>query len=212
MYPARTPGIISRVLSGFVWRVQGEGKELYLTFDDGPIPEVTPWVLDQLAQHQAKATFFCLGRNCAANPRILERIVREGHGVGNHTWDHPRGRRTGLRHYFRSVLRCQSITGTALFRPPYGSITLRQFRTLRRRFKVVMWDVLSGDYDPNLDGPSCLRRVVRNARPGSIIVFHDSMKARSNLKFALPRVLEHFGAQGYRFRSLLEEEPTVPLA
>jgi peptidoglycan/xylan/chitin deacetylase (PgdA/CDA1 family) len=212
MFPARTPWIIERALPGFLWSMPRTGKELYLTFDDGPIPEVTPWVLDLLAEHRAKATFFCLGRNCATHPHLLKRIVREGHGVGNHTWDHPRGRRTGLTRYLRSVLRCQSITGTSLFRPPYGSLTIRQFRTLRRHFKIVMWDVLSGDYDPGIDGPTCLRRVLDHARPGSIIVFHDSLKAENNLRFTLPQVLSRFGDEGYRFRSLSEEAPTVPLA
>lgn len=180
-----------------------EEKELYLTFDDGPIPGVTPWVLDTLASFHAKATFFCIGRNAAENPAILQRIRTEGHVVGNHTWDHPRGRRTGTFSYLRNVLRCQSVTGSRLFRPPYGSITRRQAAALRTRFDLVLWDVLSGDFDTRLDGETCLRNAISNVKPGSIIVFHDSLKAEERLRYALPRTLEHLGKQGYRFKALV---------
>lgn len=202
MYPSRIPRIIHTLFNGFLWRIPGDGKDLYLTFDDGPTPEVTPWVLDTLAQYDAKATFFCLGRNCASHPDILERIRGEGHGVGNHTWDHPRGRSTPVRTYYRSYLRCQQLTCTDLFRPPYGSIGRAQFRALSKRTRIVMWDVLSGDFDTRIDGSTCLANVLGKASPGSIVVFHDSLKASERLRYALPRTLEHFSGSGFRFRAL----------
>ncbi|MEZ4738336.1 MAG: polysaccharide deacetylase family protein [Flavobacteriales bacterium] len=189
-----------------MWNIPGGGKkDLYLTFDDGPIPEVTPWVLDTLAEYDAKATFFCIGSNCVAHPEILDRIHREGHSVGNHTYDHLPGRKTPLRTYLRNVIRCQEFTGTRLFRPPYMSLTLAQGRALRSRFDVVLWDVLSGDFDPDIDGPQCLENVLSAARPGSIVLFHDSLGAEARVRYALPRVLVHFAEQGYRFRALNEE-------
>ena len=158
-------------------------------------------MLEQLGTYNAKATFFCIGRNCAANPELLQRIRHEGHTIGNHTWDHPRGRRTGTFSYLRSVLRCQALTGSRFFRPPYGSITKRQSSAMRERFDVVMWDVLSADFDTRLDGESCLQNVIGHARPGSIVVFHDSLKAEDRLRYALPRALAHFSAQEYVFKA-----------
>jgi len=185
-----------------VWRIPTQEKVLYLTFDDGPIPEVTPWVLDELARHRAKATFFCIGRNCAAHPDILARIRAEGHGIGNHTWDHPRGRSTPQADYMHSMGKAQEWTRTAAFRPPYGSITRAQSSAIRKSHRIVLWDVLSRDYDTRLDGARCTRNVIDNAGPGSIVVFHDSLKAEARLRVALPAVLTHFKAQGFRFAAL----------
>ncbi|MBX2973966.1 MAG: polysaccharide deacetylase family protein [Flavobacteriales bacterium] len=202
MMPAHVPRILQWLLPGYVWRMPGREKVLHLTFDDGPIPEVTPWVLDELAGHEAKATFFCIGRNCAAHPAIVDRIRAEGHGLGNHTWDHPRGRRTPLADYLANVSAAQPLTGTPAFRPPYGSLTRAQSKALRPTYRIVLWDVLSGDYDTRLDGARCTRNVIRHARPGSIVVFHDSLKAEARLRVALPAVLAHFAGQGYRFAAL----------
>jgi peptidoglycan/xylan/chitin deacetylase (PgdA/CDA1 family) len=204
MYLTRTPRTVRSFFREVVWNVPGTCKDLYLTFDDGPIPEVTPWVLDTLAEHDAKATFFCIGANCAANPDILDRIRREGHAVGNHTYDHLPGRKTPLRTYLRNVIRCQEFTGTRLFRPPYMSLTLAQGRALRSRFEVVLWDVLSGDFDADIDGVKCLENVLAAVRPGSIVLFHDSLGAEERVRYALPRTLEHFAKQGFRFRALDE--------
>jgi peptidoglycan/xylan/chitin deacetylase (PgdA/CDA1 family) len=202
MYPTRIPRLVSGLLTGFLWHKAREGKDLFLTFDDGPIAELTPWVLDTLKVFDAKATFFCIGRNAEAEPEIMARIRAEGHTVGDHTWDHPRGGVTSTRSYLRNVLRSQARTGGTYFRPPYGSITLTQYLALRKRFKLVMWDVLSGDFDTRIDGPKCLERVLLAAKPGSIIVFHDSLKAEERLRYALPRTLEYFKGEGYRFRAL----------
>lgn len=204
MYLSRTPRAVQALFKGLTWNIPGTEKILYLTFDDGPIPEVTPWVLDMLAAFDAQATFFCVGRNAEKNPELLTRIRKEGHAIGNHTFDHVRGRSTSLRPYLRDTLRCQALTGTGLFRPPYGSLSMRQLRVLRSHFTIVMWDVLSGDFDHTLDAPRCLRNVIDHARPGSIIVFHDSLKAEERLRYALPGTLAHFTEQGYSFKALDE--------
>jgi peptidoglycan-N-acetylglucosamine deacetylase len=205
MYLARTPAVVKPLLKDFTWHMVGTGRTVYLTFDDGPIPEVTPWVLDTLAAYDARATFFCIGRNAAANPDLLARIRREGHSIGNHTFGHPSGWNTPVTAYLRDVLLCQAITGTKLFRPPYGRISRQQSRALGKRFSLIMWDVLSGDFDTAIDGDRCLRNVVDHYGPGSIIVFHDSLKAEPRLRFALPRLLDHMVNEGYALQALPEE-------
>lgn len=202
MTPAHVPRILQWLLPGYVWRIPTSEKVLYLTFDDGPIPEVTPWVLDELASHDAKATFFCIGRNSAAHPDILARIRSAGHGLGNHTWDHPRGRTTPLSTYLENVQRAQEWTRTPAFRPPYGSLTRSQATAIRRKHRIVLWDVLSRDYDTRLDGERCARNVIAHAEPGSIVVFHDSRKAEPRLRVALPAVLDHFSGRGFHFAPL----------
>lgn len=204
MYLTRTPRAIQALFTGLTWRVPNAGKELYLTFDDGPIPEVTPWVLETLAQYDAKATFFCVGRNAASHSELFARVKLEGHAIGNHTFDHVRGRSTTTRAYLRNALLCQGLTRTSLFRPPYGSLTMHQLHALRPRFNVVLWDVLSGDFDVSITDERCLRNVIDHARSGSIVVFHDSLKAQDRLRYALPRTLEHFSALGYSFKALQE--------
>ncbi len=183
-------------------------RAVYLTFDDGPVPEATTWVLDTLARHAANATFFCIGRNVVANPDILARIAREGHAVGNHTWGHVNGWRTSQRSYLKEVVMAEQAIGQQgrklLFRPPYGRITRRQARALSPRYTTVMWDVLSADFDTSLTGAQCLANVVRNVRPGSIVVFHDSAKALPRLEHALPGTLEFLISEGYTFRTLDE--------
>lgn len=174
-------------------------KKVYLTFDDGPIPEVTPWVLDTLQQLGVRATFFCIGQNVANNAAIYERLVNEGHVVGNHTWDHPSGWRTSARGYYRTVLKCQRLTRTDLFRPPYGRVTNRQINALRKRFRIVMWDVLSGDFEQDLSGAQVEEIVMRRMRPGSIIVFHDNLISQERMRYAMPRVVERLLKEGYQF-------------
>lgn len=187
-----------------VWNVPGaEGaRPVYLTFDDGPIPEVTPWVLDTLRSLGVKATFFCIGQNVANNPAIFERIKNEGHAVGNHTWDHPSGWRSPARAYYRSILECQKLTRTDMFRPPYGRITNRQINALRKRFQVVMWDALAGDFEDGLSGPDCVKVVMRRVKPGSIIVFHDNLISQERMRHALPVVVERLLKNGYEFKTL----------
>lgn len=210
MYFTRTPALLKPLMKELQWSGPAEGRKLYITFDDGPIPEVTPWVLDTLAEYGAKATFFCIGKNVAQHPELFARIRQEGHSVGNHTYDHLNGWNTPRLTYLRNVLRCQELTGSGLFRPPYGRITRPQAHALGKRFSVVMWDVLSADFDQGLDGDRCLRNVIEQSVPGSIIVFHDSLKAESRLRHALPAALAHFATEGYTMEALAENRITRP--
>jgi peptidoglycan/xylan/chitin deacetylase (PgdA/CDA1 family) len=200
--PARPPWPLRALMPGVLWRMDPRERVLYLTFDDGPDPQLTPWVLDQLAAVGAHATFFCRGDRALARPDLVERLRAEGHGVGGHTWDHPDGWRTPLRPYLRNVLRGQREVGGPLFRPPYGRLTPAQLAALKGRLRVVMWDVLSRDYDLRRTAEECLDRTLRLARPGSIIVFHDAPKAADRLRVILPQALERWNAVGYRFASL----------
>ena len=205
MYLVKTPKIIQKLFPNFHWRVAGEQPTLYLTFDDGPIPEVTPWVLEQLAEYDAKATFFCVGDNAKRHPELIQEILAAGHTVGNHTMNHLDGWATDNLPYFHNIRHCAEEIDSTLFRPPYGRIRPRQAQFLQRHYEIVMWDVLSGDFDPHLSPEDCLRNVVRNAQPGSIVVFHDSLKAQEKLEFALPQVLAHFRELGYNFAALTPE-------
>lgn len=206
MFLAKTPKLIQAFMPFYTWSVPTSEKILYLTFDDGPIPEVTPWVLETLRSYDARATFFCVGDNVEKHPDIYRQIQRDGHAVGNHTYHHLNGWQTEHVTYLNNVRRCARMVKSRLFRPPYGRLMPRQREFLQRHFRIVMWDVLSGDYAPEITPEQCLQNVLDNARPGSIIVFHDSLKAERNLRFALPALLEHFAAQGYRFGRLEDAE------
>ena len=188
-----------------MWRGRDHDRRVYLTFDDGPIPEVTPWVLDVLARHGARGTFFCVGENVARYPSLFARLAAEGHAVGNHTFNHLSGWSSDVEEYVDNVSKCDRLVASPLFRPPYGRISPRKALALRGDYDIVMWDVLSGDFDPELTGADCVRNVLENVSPGSIIVFHDSLKAEANLRYALPRVLAALARQGYRFEALTPE-------
>ena len=205
MYLVKTPQFIQKLFPNFTWRIPTEEKILHLTFDDGPIPEVTPWVLEQLAQYSASATFFCVGDNVSKYPDVLEMVRKAGHAIGNHTYHHLNGWLTDNMQYFLNVRRCAQALRSSLFRPPYGRMKPRQGEFLQRHYRIVMWDVLSGDFDPEISAEQCLENVLTNAKKGSIIVFHDSLKAWEKLQFVLPRVLSHFASQGFRFDQLEEE-------
>lgn len=206
----KTPALLRRLLPGYTWLREERGKVLYLTFDDGPIPEVTPWVLEQLAQYRAQATFFAVGDNIVKHQDIAEQILAAGHRLANHTHNHLRGWETALERYLENVQQCQQelerlnpiAAQPKLFRPPYGRITLKQAAALRPAYELVMWDVLTNDYDRSLSPEKCLREAIRCTQSGSIIVFHDSLKAQRNMQYALPRFLDHFTAQGYTFQTL----------
>lgn len=196
------PLLLQRLFYSLTWRMPAREKVLYLTFDDGPIPEVTPWVLDQLARYNAKATFFCLGKNVRKHKPIYDRILREGHRTGNHTYRHLNGWTTFNSDYYKDIQLCKRLVDSELFRPPYGKIRPTQVAALKNEFKIIMWDVLSRDYDRSLTGEDVLNKVLEETRNGSIIVFHDSLKAEARIRYALPKVLEEFARQGYRFLSL----------
>ncbi len=206
MYLVKTPKLIQNLFPNFTWRIPTDEKELFLTFDDGPIPEVTPWVLDQLEQYDAKATFFCVGDNIRKHPEVFNQVVERGHAVGNHTFNHLNGWASDNLPYFHNIRHCAHMVNSVLFRPPYGQLKPRQAQFLQRHYRIVMWDVLSGDFDPNITPEQCLDNVINNAGPGSIVVFHDSLKAEDKLSYVLPRVLEHFSALGYSFGKLNEQE------
>ena len=205
MYLVKTPKFIQNLFPIFTWRIPAVEKEIYLTFDDGPIPEITPWVLDTLAAYNAKATFFCVGENVEQHPDVYSMVLQAGHAVGNHTYQHLSGWATENLPYFQNVHRCAELVDSKLFRPPYGRLSPRQAQYLQQHYRVVLWDVLSGDFDQRIEPEECLSNVVMKAGPGSIVVFHDSLKAEKNLKYALPRVLSYFSALGYRFCALDQE-------
>lgn len=185
-----------------VWRIHRRDHSVYLTFDDGPIPEVTPWVLDTLDRYGIKATFFCVGDNVARNPELFEEIKRRGHSVGNHTMNHLQGSKVTTKRYLHNVFKAHELIGSTLFRPPHGWLRWGQSRVLRSRFRIVMYDLVSRDYSKKLTGEQVLDNVKRFARNGSIIVFHDSLKAQRNMQYALPRAIEWLQEQGYNFESI----------
>nr|WP_262914592.1 polysaccharide deacetylase family protein [Pontibacter vulgaris] len=202
--------MLKAILPDYTWHREAQDEKLYLTFDDGPIPEVTPWVLEQLAKYKAKATFFCVGDNLVKHPEIAKQALAEGHVLANHTYNHLKGWQTNQETYLQNVQRCQQAlnelgetrSGKSLFRPPYGRITSRQAAALRGKYELIMWDMLTNDYDASLSPETCLMKALKYTKSGSIIVFHDSLKAQRNMQYALPRFLEHFTAQGYTFETL----------
>ncbi len=198
MLIAKIPRLLRKTFRSLTWEMPAEDREVYLTFDDGPTPEVTEWVLDRLDEYQARATFFCLGNNVEANPGIFEMIKAREHALGNHSYSHKKGFRTSVRSYIKDVDRAAELIQSDLFRPPYGRIRPAQVRALNKKYRIIMWSVLSVDYDPGLQEKQVIRNVVENVRPGSVIVFHDSLKARKNLYAALPEVLEFLRREGYQ--------------
>ena len=199
----KTPGWIRLLYPGLEWKRSAGGQPtIYMTFDDGPIPELTPWVLDCLKAHSAHATFFCVGENAERYPEILERIRDEGHAIGNHTFNHLNGWRTPTSRYLSNVARSHVVAADKLFRPPYGRMRRRQIRHIKKQgYRVVMWDILPQDYRANISPQQCLKNSLK-CRDGSVVVFHDNLKAIRNLKYVLPRFLAHYAGMGYRFSSL----------
>ena len=203
-YFVKTPWWIKKLYPACIWEMQTDEKVLYLTFDDGPHPVATSFVLNELEKYNAKATFFCVGKNVTQHRDIYRRILNQGHHAGNHTFNHLNGWKVSDMAYFKDIAEARKNIDSALFRPPYGKISKFQLRHLTGTFKMkaVMWSVLSGDFDAALSGESCLKNVMLSAKPGSIVVFHDSQKAWANLAYALPKVLMHFAEQGYRFEKI----------
>lgn len=200
-YMVKAPWLLKKLFSSAVWEMPAKEKKIYLSFDDGPHEEVTPFVLDTLSKYDAKASFFCLGKNVAEHPEVYARILDEGHAVGNHTYNHLNGWKTNDKKYFTDIKKAGEYIDSRMFRPPYGRISTLQAKYLPQAFnmKIVMWSVLSGDFDEKLSEQKCLDNVLLTARAGSIVVFHDSAKAFPKLTYVLPRVLEHFSGEGYTF-------------
>ncbi len=239
----RTPMLIKKLLYRLKWQYKAGQKRIFLTFDDGPTPHVTEWVLEQLQAFGAKATFFCIGKNITRYPELFGRILSEGHTVGNHTYTHVNGWHTDLKEYLSEIKQCGELVESPLFRPPYGKITPAQITAIRThpellmpkkmataaetlnnngnatndahdrlrypellapvavppKPQIVLWDVISGDYDTSLDKRACWQHILKNAGDGSIVVFHDSIKAFGRLEYALPRTLQHFSSKGFSF-------------
>lgn len=207
MYLHYVPKIVQWLYPRLTWHKSRKEKVIYLTFDDGPVPEITPFVLEQLNKHGAKATFFCVGGNVGRYPEILQQLIRGGHGIGNHTDHHLNGAKTDVKTYLEDVNLCQDKLRKAgveprLMRPPYGRIRKAQARQLQPAYEIIMWDVLTADYDRKLSPEKCLQQSIRYTQNGSVVVFHDSVKAWKNLSWVLPRYLEHFVSKGYVFKSL----------
>jgi peptidoglycan/xylan/chitin deacetylase (PgdA/CDA1 family) len=198
-YPVLTPWWLKMFYRGCVWQMPASGNKVYLTFDDGPHPEVTPVVLDILSAFQAKATFFCIGNNVRTNAEIYDRILREGHVTGNHTYHHLNGWKVTNEAYFRDIAETGKLVRSHLFRPPYGRITPFQIRALKEghlQLKIIMWTLLSGDFDTSLTPEACCESVLKRLSPGQIIVFHDSKKAEPRVRFVLPALLEKIRQKG----------------
>ena len=197
------PKFFMNMFPGFIWSIPNERNDIYLTFDDGPTETVTSWVLDLLAKHNVKATFFCLGKKVEMHPELFERIKAEGHSVGNHSYSHLKGWETPTGQYVQDVDFANDLIGTNLFRPPYGRIKPAQSKLLRERYKIIMWDLLSMDYSRNTSRRRCANIVKNGLHSGAIIVFHDSKKAEKNLRYALPRAIEAAKAKGYNFQRIV---------
>ena len=200
----KTNFLIKMIFHNYVWEIPNNEKKVYLTFDDGPTPEITQWILEQLKKYNAKATFFCIGQNVANHPNLFKNVIADDHTIGNHTFNHLKGWQSSTKNYLENVklyeteiLNHQSEKAT-LFRPPYGKIKFSQSKELRKLgYKIIMWDVLSADYDPRVTPEQCLKNVLENVNSGSIIVFHDSVKAFANLEYALPKTLEFLKEKGF---------------
>lgn len=202
MYFIKTPEFLKRIYPNQIWSIPNNEKKIYLTFDDGPTSEITELILSELLKYSAQATFFLVGENALKYPELVKAIVRGGHAIGNHTFHHLNGWQTHSKTYFKDVLKCEAVLKSKLFRPPYGRITRPQTKLMVNRYKVVMWDVLSGDFDQTITKERCLNNVIDNTKEGSIVVFHDSIKAASNMQYALPRTLKYFSDRGYTFEKI----------
>ena len=198
----RIPGILKHLFPEITWHIRDDEPSLYLTFDDGPTPSVTAEILQLLSRYKARATFFCIGRNVERHPELYRQILSEGHATGNHTYSHLKGWFTPDAEYFSDISLASQLISSKLYRPAYGMITPGQLRYLRRFYRIVMWDIMSYDFAYHTAPETCLNQVIRHARTGSVIVFHDSVKASEKVLYALPRVLEYYAEKGFAFKSI----------
>ncbi len=221
-YFVKTPKIVQRIFKNYVWSFFTSEKVIYLTFDDGPTTEITEWTLNTLKEYNAKATFFCVGKNIKNHPKIVKKIIADNHSIGNHTHNHLNGWKVNTETYIKNVEKTENSIQSAvssfqkktdknqsnsklLFRPPYGKIKPHQVKKLRAKgYKIILWDVLSADFDQSISKEKCLKNVLKNTKNGSIIVFHDSIKAAKNQKYVLPKVLAHFSEKGFVFRNIAQ--------
>ena len=200
MFIEQPPQLVRLLYPKAIWRMDKKKKAVYLTFDDGPIPEITPWVLDLLDKYQIKATFFMVGDNIRKHPKEFEMVVQRGHRLGNHTFNHIRGSEYLSESYLANTDKANEYLKTDLFRPPHGHMRWGQYQILKKKYRIVMWDLVTRDYSNLLNGPQVLAKVKKYVRNGSIITFHDSIKSEQNMKYALPRAIEWLKEQGYEFK------------
>ncbi|MGK0253294.1 MAG: peptidoglycan/xylan/chitin deacetylase (PgdA/CDA1 family) [Mariniflexile sp.] len=211
--PVKTPLVAKKMFPNYIWDIATKEKVIYLTFDDGPTPEITNWTLNTLNAYNAKATFFCIGKNIETHPEIFQNILNDGHSIGNHTHNHIKGWKTKAKDYLENILEAQKSVNNQiqnlefriqnLFRPPYGQITPKQGKKLiELGYKIIMWDVLSFDWEKNISEDTCYNNIISNTTNGSIVVFHDSLKASKNMQFALPKVLKYYTEKGYLFKAI----------
>jgi peptidoglycan/xylan/chitin deacetylase (PgdA/CDA1 family) len=206
-YFIKTPWIAKKIFPSYVWSLPADDNAVYLTFDDGPHPTITPWILDELNRYNAKATFFCIGNNVDSYPEIYRKILDNKHAVGNHTYHHLNGWKTNNEKYLSDVSKAAELINTNLFRPPYGRIKTSQAKKIDEAMqisnaRIVLWDVLSADFDSSYSPEQCLSNVVENVVAGSVIVFHDSEKAFNNLNYVLPETLKYLGEAGFNFKKI----------
>ena len=199
----KTNRFVKTIFPKYIWDIPNTEKKVFLTFDDGPIPEVTEWTLEQLKMHNAKATFFCIGDNVQKHPEVFKKVIENGHSIGNHTFNHLKGWGTSHKEYLENTKLCDDQfafhnSATSLFRPPYGKIKPSQSKALRKLgYEIIMWDIISMDFDQTITPEKCLDNVLKNIESGSIIVFHDSRKAWKNLEYVLPKTLEFLNEKGF---------------
>lgn len=219
LVPVKTPLLAKKMFPDYIWNIPTYDKVIYLTFDDGPTPDITEWALKALAAYNAKATFFCIGNNIKNHPGIFQETINQGHTIGNHTYNHVKGWKTKTEDYINNIGLCEAVIKpqisnssivnqqsliSNLFRPPYGRIKPSQAKKLMAiGYQIIMWDVLSFDWDKNVPQETCFENIIENATNGSIIVFHDSVKASKNMMYALPKVLDYYSKQGYKFKPLV---------
>ena len=206
MYLIKTPFLLRAFYPSCVWKMPTHKKVIYLSFDDGPHPIATPFVIEQLEKYNAKASFFCIGKNIVEYPAIYQQLIQQGHTVGNHTMHHLNGWKTEDDLYLQNIAQASTPIQSNFFRPPYGRIKRSQIRKIRADKslpqEIIMWDVLSGDFDTSINGQQCLSNVLKHTKAGSIVVFHDSAKAWDRLQVALPATLDYFTQKGFQFRAL----------
>ena len=210
-YWVKTHWLIRKIFYGFTWNIPNTKKTVYITFDDGPTAEITQWTLGILKEYNAKATFFCIGENIAQNPGLFSQIQQEGHSIGNHTYNHLNGWHSNTEDYLKNIILCdevmQDFSNTnleqKLFRPPYGKVKPKQLKWLKENgYKIIMWDILSADFDTTISPEKCAENVLKNIQPGTIIIFHDSVKASKNLKYALPLTLKYLQENDFEMKSI----------
>lgn len=202
MYLPKTPKIAKKIFPKLTWEQNSSENAVFLTFDDGPTPGITNWVLNQLKQYDAQATFFCLGKNVVLNQELFDQILKDGHAVGNHTFNHLNCWKTPIKSYLKDIMSCEKVFHSKMFRPPYGKLKPGVRTKILENYQIVMWDVMSYDFDDKLSPKECVTNVLENIKPGSIVVFHDSLKAKDNLRNSLPIILKALHEEGIKMKSL----------